>query len=360
MGGRGQPWIRWRAVAAQMLVASLASSGLSGCLQLEPGLSGREAELARSRAADAPFTFVETGPSRAVARAAGELIAIVPVEGLCLTSGAFSSSQSGVFAVVADCLTETAVTVTDDGEGLELPPAFPGLVTVAISGDPATDAEGRGDVVRLRRFLESEQGLALLGRNGSGETVEIVTIEEEDEALLVHVRDSHEGGLALLSPEFWRGFLDIRGRLVLVTVSGFRDRPLPAEEMHTVLRAQLVRIREDNVTPPVLSPGAAADVRLVEAGTGADIGVDLGPDQAAEAEIAEAVAAAEAEGAGASGLADLAEIAASTGPPGPGAPERAPPPIFRSAALAPRPPGDTGSRLAPSTAPIAPSRPSAG
>ncbi|GMG83602.1 hypothetical protein LNKW23_28150 [Paralimibaculum aggregatum] len=322
---------------------------LSGCLQLERGLSDRDDELERTRV---PYRFVETGPQRAIVRAGDALIAIEPVEGLCLTSGTFSASETGVFAVVADCVTETAAAAAPGADRVEVPPAFPGLVTVAISGDPAGGAGTGTAMLQLRNFLTGEKGLALLGRNGSGDTVEIVDVIEADGALFVHVHDTHEGGLALLSPEFWRGFMDIRGKLVLVTVSGFRDRPLDPEEMHAVLRAQVSRIKHDNANPLTVVDTllAAADPEVGPAGEGP--ASERAQDAVAPAEIDPVILAA-AEEAGAP--------VSDYGPAGPGAPEQAPAPKRRGPGVASAPPeADAGSPRAPRRSPVAPARPGQG
>jgi len=184
--------------------------------------------------------------------------------------------------------------------------------------------------------------------------VDIVATEAAEGALLVHVRDTHSGELALLSPDFWRGFLEIRGRLVLVTVSGFRDRPLTSEEMQTVLRAQLTQIRRDNAGPVTVSPEVvAASTAQPAPGDDADVEPEIrlaaaGTGQPAAPETIELELSAEAR--------------ADAGPPGPGAPDRAPRPPLRRAALggAYSPARSVGSPLAPRRTPLAPPRPGQG
>ncbi len=330
------------------LAALTAPALLGGCLQLEPGLSGRDAEIGRQRG-EAGFAFVETGPERAVVRAGEDYLALVPVEGLCLTGGSFTATDGGAFAVVADCVTERVSAAPEGAERLELPPAFPGIVTVAISGEGAEGAQGDAAIDRLRGFLSRPVGLAMLGRDGESGAVEVVAIEPAESALFVHVRDTSEGGLALLSPEFWRGFVDVKGRLVLVTVSGFRDRPLPSDEMRRLLGAQVARIRTANAGAVTLSPGLRA--RAEEA-------APERPEIAAARETAEAeIARAVAEDAVARG---------GTPPEGPGrsvdtgsalAPRAAPPPPPRRVAAAP---GGSASPAAPRSAPPAPARPAEG
>ncbi|MGF1446847.1 MAG: hypothetical protein ACFBRM_11705 [Pikeienuella sp.] len=353
-----------RIVLSGALVAALC--GIGGCMQPERGFSGRAAELARQRTP--AYAFLEEGPERAVLLARGVALVLAPVEGLCLTRGSFSASRSGAFAVIADCVTEAAVvSPVAEGSALDLPPSFPGLVTIAISGAPARREGGaEAQLAELESLLGAGEGLEMLGRNGDGGTVELVEMVRGDgasAALYVHVRDSHKGGLALLAPDFWRGFVEIRGRLVLVTVSGFRDRPIDEGEMMDLLRRQVARLRSVNAGPE-------PDVETLLAAAGA------APEDPGAQAVAEAPAVAGARGdaaAAGDGLRDLDGLEVVVVERGAGdeperlqadqtssdggtaqAPEQAPPPPVRRfvAATTPtRPPG---------AVPFAPPRPKRG
>jgi len=238
---------------------------LAGCQTT--GTTGRSLvaeELARLET-NALFRVEEVDPELAYVTADGARVAIRPVEGLCLTSESIELTESGVFAVIADCLTETDPERsgrTEKGETVyRLPPPFPGLMTLSVSAEPMFDRPGDRDgaLDEMERFLASPEGLALLGRNGSPDKVEMVEAKRLGDALYVHVKDGATGGLPLLAPEFWRAFVEVRGRLVLVTVSGFRDRPLDDGVMLAVLAAQVARLREANEAPEV-----AREVELAE------------------------------------------------------------------------------------------------
>lgn len=341
-GGRG------RGGAGLALLAALL---LGGCLgvEVEPGVSARDGEIARQRAAaTGPFRVAETGPHRAVLMAEGRRVVLVPVDGLCLAEEAFDASADGAFAVIAECVAAAAGPVdgaAEDAGQTVLPPSFAGLVTVSVAGEPMfADEDGRSAALRrLRDLLGTAPGLALLGRNGAGDSVEMLEARQIGDALYVHVRDVHDGGLALLAPEFWRGFVEINRRLVLVTVSGFRQRPLEGDDMLAVLAAQIARLREEN-------GGPVFDAELELA---AGFGAALRPGAR--------MAAARTDPSG--GLDTLREAVAAGAP----APRRAPAPTGRTALVgsgtggpAVAGSGGTGSRHAPLSAPRAPARPARG
>lgn len=338
---------RYRALGsglAGLAIAGLALAGLTGCQTLgTTGESVLSAELERVRTAGT-FQLLEVDSSEAHVTARGREVVLVPVSGLCLTAEGIDISESGVFAVIADCVTEQGLSPagTDaDGDTVyRLPPLFPGLMTVSVSEGPLFE-EGTGSaegVRRLRAFLASEEGLALLGRNGSGETVELIESVPMGDGVYVHVRDTHSGELALLAPAFWRAFVEINDRLVLVTVSGFRDRPLSDDTMLAVLAAQVTELRDANGLPLYVE-----EERL--AGAAARYLADRGPELEVAEPVRVASATAEGEAHGEGERLDGIGGGAPAGAPAPGGRVRVEIPT-----------GPVSAR-APSNAPSAPSRP---
>ncbi|MEO1456566.1 MAG: hypothetical protein AAFV49_03225 [Pseudomonadota bacterium] len=219
-------------------LGGVAMSG-SGCM-LEVGESGLEAELARSHARDG-FHLVSASPHRAVIAARGREVVIRPGNGSCIARNAIDLSERSAFLLMTDCaleLDETPDATVEAGTDgaprrLHLKRSFPGLITVSVSG------EGRSRLDRLSRFLETPEGRAQLGRGAAVEEVEILELRERDGVLLVLARDLDEAALPLLSRAFWRGFAEVNGRLVVVTVSGFRANAIGTEAMLAELVAQV-------------------------------------------------------------------------------------------------------------------------
>jgi len=322
--------------AALGLGLGLAALGaVGGCAN--PGRDSVGSEPPGPTGGDAAFAVVAAGHDRAVVRAKAREIVLAPAPGFCFSADGFDTRDTGAFAVIADCVAETdprKVGTTGAGEAvLELPPSFPGLVTVAIAGEAMfPETAGKPAALReLRDFLGSAPGLAMLGRNGSGRSVDIRETRAIGDALYVKVIDTDEAALPLLAPEFWRAFIEINRRLVVVTASGFRNRPVDSGTLLAVLASQVDALRRANAAEPV-----EAETRLAER-IDADLRIDGSPAAAAARSLTVAVAT----------------------PADPGGPDpvRAPAPPPRAAQPTGAPARSEREGLAPRSAPKAPLRP---
>lgn len=224
------------------------------------GFSGRAAELARQQSGG--FYVVESSHKGAVVVARGKQVAVKPAPGFCLAEDSIETSRRSIFILIGDCAVEAPTTGARGARGeLQLPKAIPGILTVSISGDPGFRSRG-SSFEELTQFLESPEGRAMLGRSGSGEGVVIKESREMDGALLLHLEDRSTDLVPILSNRFWRAFVELNGRLTVVTISGFRDRPLGRERMLAYLISQVQTLGGVNETP--LGP---PDTRLASAET---------------------------------------------------------------------------------------------
>lgn len=240
-------------------IALLALLALTGCVTL--GESGRESELARTRG---DFAVLAKRPDRVVFAARGRKVVVRSPEGYCLDPEALETTGGSAFALISDCLedrrAELAQEARAEGEGevlaIDLPRSFPGIMTVSISGEPGVGAEP-GALDAFETLLRSQQGRALLSRGSNGASGRIIATRRIGGAIYVLVG---EDALApgLLAPRFWRGFLDVNRRLVLVTVSSFSDRPIGEDGMMAFLAEQMVQLRRANGLPEVAEEGRIA------------------------------------------------------------------------------------------------------
>jgi hypothetical protein len=219
---------------------------LAGCQTAGPEAGGALAVTAPP----GPVSVSAIEPQRAVVVARGRMVVLEPLPGLCLTPEAVEVTEKGAFAVVADCLEARAATPATS--------PFPALITLSVADQPLfADGEDRYQMLRtMRDFLGSAPGLAMLGRDGVAGVVSLIETRMMDDVLYVHVREvpSRNGASragepdapGLFAPGFWRAFTEVEGRLVLVTVSCFRDRPLDDERMLGLLAAQVGRLRAAN------------------------------------------------------------------------------------------------------------------
>ncbi|HUF88280.1 MAG TPA: hypothetical protein VMM59_12930 [Thermohalobaculum sp.] len=252
----------WRATPWLTLALLLA-----GCeVPQTPGLSGREHELARLRG-EVGFAVLESGVARVVFAANGRQIVVEPPDGYCLDEESVAVTQRSAFALVTDCVDSQGLANGESGAGLPRP--FPGILTITVSGEAAFGEEP-GALAAFETLLGTEAGGRLLGRGDGTGPGRVVTAERVGRALYVLVEEATaEGSESIFAPRFWRAFAEINGRLLLVTVSGFNDRPLGEDEMLAFLTAQMTRLRAAN--GPATGPGAAAAVlEGVETGPAAE------------------------------------------------------------------------------------------
>ncbi len=219
---------------------------LAGCESA--GFSAREDELARQRG-EIGFAILERSERRAVFAANGQRIAVEPPEGYCLDDGSLAVSRRSAFALVADCMESQELALANGATGVDPPRPFPGILTVTVSGDGAFGEEPAA-MSAFESLLGTPEGGRLLGRGEGTGPGRVVAAERADGALYVLIEEATaEGSDSIFAPRFWRSFTEINGRLVLVTVSSFSDRPLGEEEMLSFLAAQMLALRQANGLP---------------------------------------------------------------------------------------------------------------
>lgn len=246
-----------------LLLVGLTAQGLSGC-GLEPGESVIDAELARVKAKNG-FAVLSANVRKAEIAAQGKRIRIEPAPGLCIAEDSISVARGGAFAMIADCLPEARVqpavgtpasettasetaTPAAPAPDLALPPSFAGVVTVSIAGARGFEGSStsREWLDGMESFIATPEGLQLIGRGGTPESVQIENVLRIDDALYLLVEDHAQDGLDLFAPRFWRAFVRLNERMLLVTVNGFAARPVTEDEMMSVLALQMSHLREAN------------------------------------------------------------------------------------------------------------------
>ncbi|MBU2866139.1 hypothetical protein [Pacificibacter marinus] len=73
----------------------------------------------------------------------------------------------------------------------------------------------------LQKFFSTEQGRAVLSRNGDAVTVSASMEIVDDDTLILHIRDSSPVNIDGLSQDDWRAFTVIHNRLVTLSVTPF-------------------------------------------------------------------------------------------------------------------------------------------
>jgi hypothetical protein len=309
----------------RLFAGVLAVLALAACEN--PGVGGRDAEFARQHG-EKGFAVIEVTAERAVFAARGKRIVVEPPQGYCLDEGSVAVTRSAAFALIADCMQDHQEKL-ENGSGagraaeITLPRVFPGILTVSVSGEPAYGREA-GALDAFEELLGAEVGLKLLGRGNSPAPGGIIATRRIGGALYVLIEEPAAEDAPILAPRFWRAFININGRLVLVTVSSFSARPMAEDAMMGFLAQQMTRLRRAN-----------------------DLRVDREEDEIAR-QMAGSLGAAEGQG----GLTVVRAARPSAAALDQAGPARSPAPRQRVAST-----GAGNSAPAPARAPAAPRRP---
>lgn len=168
---------------------------------------------------------------------ASKSIVIAGPRGYCIDRSATRDSAAGAFVLLGNC-----ASIANNARAAA--PRIPAVLTASVSDEIGADISASFD--ELQSFFTSAAGRAALARDGRAASVTILTTRRKNGAFYLHVRDNSENRVDSLAAEYWRGLFDVRGRIVTVTVTGFKDRPMPDAVGFATLDAFAERIRHDN------------------------------------------------------------------------------------------------------------------
>ena len=229
---------------------ALALGLLGGCQTT--GLSARDAEIARLRG-DGNFSVLQDEPRRVLFSARGNRVAVEPPDGYCIDHKAIEVTENSAFVLISDCLDDEQINAANAAKRsekqIDLPRSFPGLLTVTISGAQALGSDSSA-LDAFEALLASDAGRALLGRGNNGSNGKVIATRRSGGAVYVLIEED-SGASPIFAPRFWRGFIDINDRLVLVTVSSFSDRPIADDSALAFLATEMARLRKANGMPAV-------------------------------------------------------------------------------------------------------------
>ncbi|MEJ6396764.1 dihydroxy-acid dehydratase [Yoonia sp. 208BN28-4] len=196
-------------------LAALSSMALSGC-------------------AGSGFSFpgFTSAPLPVLQLLGGDVIVTGP-DGYCVSPAA-SNARAG-FAVMAGC---------DLIAGGPERPSVNAVITVQAGA--ADTAAVAGNEATFAAFLETDAGQAVLSRAGDAATVDVKSATSRDGRVSVTFADTAPDTIAGFQPTQWRGFVDVNGRLVTVTVRGLAGAPLFDGAGNALLGQALGAIRAAN------------------------------------------------------------------------------------------------------------------
>lgn len=207
-------------------VGAVVASTLVGCADLSDGIADGLARIG------APSDATGEG-IRTLSLLGGDVRARGP-EGYCVDQGA-SNARRG-FAVLAGC-----ALLSDDAAVM---PNLDGLITVQF-GDADT-ASVTDNEEAFAAFLQSDAGRGLLSGDGDILNVPEVATVTDRAGVMARFEDQSGPSFAGTSGPQWRGFFDVRGRLVTISVLSFDRDALSHGEGQRLLVVTMAELAEAN------------------------------------------------------------------------------------------------------------------
>ena len=142
---------------------------------------------------------------------AGRSVTIAAPPGLCVDQGSTRVDAAGAFVLMRDC-----------ADGAEARPPRTALTASVSSGGLTGEGDAAADsLADLQAFIETPDGLALVGRSGRSDRVRVLAQTVSSDVLFVLVEDRGPQPIAGLDRSFWRAFLEVNGRMTVLSALGF-------------------------------------------------------------------------------------------------------------------------------------------
>lgn len=202
-------------------------------------------------------------PGRVTVKAGGQPITIAAPAGFCVDARSTSVTSTGAFVLLGDCV------LLGKGAPAESRPTVGAALTASVSsgglgdGGPATQS-----LADLERYVRTPRGRALVGRGGEPDRVRILATETRAGVLYVLVEDRGAQPITGADPRFWRGFLEVNGRLLGISEIGFDGARRDPRESFVLLVGFADAIQRANPPRPVPTPAPSGNVASPEAPAG--------------------------------------------------------------------------------------------
>jgi hypothetical protein len=163
------------------------------------------------------------GGIRSVALLDGAVVAAAPA-GYCIAPGAGQRGEDSAVVLMGRC-----------SAGSEADPA---VLTLSVGAAGSAGAMAAGGEA-LVAFFQSDEGRAMLSREGRADDVQVREAVGVGDAFLMHVADRAVG-------DYWRALAGVRGRLVTISASGPEGQALPAGKGRALVEAAVAALRRAN------------------------------------------------------------------------------------------------------------------
>lgn len=183
-----------------------------------------------------------SSPSRAKVTVAGRPIVVAAPPGFCIDAPSTTMTSAGAFVLMSDCALLGHATGARDRT-----PVGAALTASVSSGGLGGEGDDEAATLDdLQHFLDTPDGRALVGRSGRADRVRILSRQLSGNVLYVLVEDRGQQPIAGIEPRFWRAFLEVNGRMTVLSVIGFEGTGPGLQEALDRLVATAAAIKAAN------------------------------------------------------------------------------------------------------------------
>ena len=182
---------------------------------------------------EGPATVGPTPVPKAVSVTAGDTpIVIAAPDGFCVDRATIDENSQGTFMFLSDCRV-----ISEGGATARLP--ISAILTASISPTGLAGSEQGMEpaLTSLKGFLSSPLGLFTLSKSNMDGATRILSAKQSDVALYLLVQDTAFTGEAGASNRYWRAFIEVNGRLVALSVTGYAKGDTGEERSLRIIRA---------------------------------------------------------------------------------------------------------------------------
>lgn len=185
------------------------------------------------------------GPTRASVNVAGQAITVAAPPGFCIDPESTAVDTGGAFLLLSDC---RALGLAGAAGATR---AIGASLTASIS---AGGIAGEGDdpgasLAELAAFLNTEDGRRVLGRSGRPGSIRLLSTQSRNGVLYALVEDRGPQPVAGIDRQFWRAFMEVKGRMAVLSVVGFQGGGVDAQDGLNYIASFATAIQAANPTP---------------------------------------------------------------------------------------------------------------
>lgn len=180
---------------------------------------------------------VGAGADSATVTVSGRDVTVAAPPGFCVDPASTNVGATGAFVMVTDC----GLVGGRGAEGDAVPAGA--AMTASVSAGGGAPARSLAEIERFARTVE---GRAALGRSGRPDAVRIRAARIRDDVLYLLVEDGGPQPMDGVERQFWRAFLEVEGRMTVLSVLGFEGAGVGPSEGLAYVQSFADAIRRAN------------------------------------------------------------------------------------------------------------------